>query len=233
MTQNSAGGVYELDSNLIPLLDNLYFRAVASAPGYEDIYSDESGAFDFRTVLYTSEEYTTDTTLALSGGGDQLIQAKNCANLNLETPAQPPSSLDVVALQSPDCGHVILDVPSGTTLQAAGLVLSDNALAIDRAGNIVSQGAGNRPGTLRQLDASISAAAAPSNKPEFTGVMKISGNFTEYAGTLYIGIAGTNTAHGRQEYDQLQVTGEARLLGGSIGVAFLDPNNQRVYPGVK
>jgi hypothetical protein len=57
--------------------------------------------------------------------------------------------------------------------------------------------------------------------------MNVGGNYNQYAGTLYVAIAGTNTAaQGAQQYDQLLVAGRANLLGGSIAVGLFDPDNQ-------
>ena len=65
------------------------------------------------------------------------------------------------------------------------------------------------------------------SQPSFIGQMIINGNYSQYTGTLSLGIAGTNTvADGAQQYDQLVVNGTATLAGGTILFAFFNPNDQ-------
>lgn len=70
-------------------------------------------------------------------------------------------------------------------------------------------------------------------QPTFTGLMKIDGNFDEYAGTLIIAIAGTNTlSQGAQQYDQLVVGGTASLFGGTLSFGLFNPDDQTNQAGV-
>lgn len=315
------GSVWELESNVIPVLDNIYYRVVASAPDYEDSYSNEAGPFDFREILYTTEEFSSDTSLKLAApnGGDYLIRSKDCTTVmvtNAELPPLPPGALGFTATA---CGHVNLSVLPGTTASARTVVVGENATVVDEGeikadvdlaksevishdgggarstdgagvvsndestlvshdggslisqdgtsllspggsnllnggelarnaatanlvatggGNLVATGGGNRAGggpqSLQQpSNPRGKSAAGPGAAPSAaTGVMKIDGNFRQFAGILAIGIGGANTNdQGALQYDQLQVTGTAQLLGGAIGIAYLDPNNQTNVAG--
>jgi hypothetical protein len=71
-------------------------------------------------------------------------------------------------------------------------------------------------------------------QPTFTGQMTINGNYSEFPGTaLAIGIAGTNTlSDGAQQYDQLVVSGQATLEGGTIVFDFFNPDDQTNQAGI-
>lgn len=64
-------------------------------------------------------------------------------------------------------------------------------------------------------------------QPSFTGLMTVDGNYYQFAGTLFIGVAGTNTtSQGAQQFDQLVVSGTANLFGGSLTVGLFNPDDQ-------
>jgi len=122
----------------------------------------------------------------------------------------------------------------GIVSQGAGNIVSQGA------GNIVSQGAGN---IVSQPVTSALSALVRGEKghgrhgpirpeggpiqPAFTGQMSVNGDYSQFAGTLFIGIAGAATASdGAQQFDQLVVSGQAYLMGGGIAFGLFDPNNQ-------
>jgi hypothetical protein len=123
-----------------------------------------------------------------------------------------------------DTARLIGQDGAGIVAQGAGNIVAQGA------GNVVAQGSGNflSPGAARPLR---SRRITPQNQgptqPAFTGLMTLNGNYNQFAGTLFIGIAGTNTtSQGAQQYDQLVVNGNATLLGGSITFGLFDPDDQ-------
>jgi hypothetical protein len=139
---------------------------------------------------------------------------------------------------------------AGIVSQGAGNIVSQGGNIVSQgAGNIVSQGAGNIRGPVGASFPSpdpvkISSSALVRGEkghgrhgpirpeggpiqPAFTGQMNVNGDYSQFAGTLFIGIAGAATAiDGAQQFDQLVVSGQAYLMGGGIAFGLFDPNNQ-------
>ncbi len=141
---------------------------------------------------------------------------------------------------------------AGTVSQGAGNVVSHDGGTLTHDSNTASL-IGNAGGTLIgnaggtliaaagasfHPDSSSVAASVPAprrvtpkgpgpTQPAFTGLMTVDGNYYQFAGTLFIGVAGTNTAsQGAQQFDQLVVSGTANLFGGSLTVGLFNPDNQ-------
>lgn len=116
----------------------------------------------------------------------------------------------------------------------AGLLSSDGAGLLDSngVGLIGHDGASFRPVVPFGGGKTVpSGGKAPAGlnliQPSFTGLLTVDGNYTQFAGTLMIAIAGTNTlADGAQQFDQLVVSGTATLSGGSIRVGLFNPLDQ-------
>lgn len=137
---------------------------------------------------------------------------------------------------------------SGIVAQGAGNIVAQGGgnIVAEGAGNAVSHDGGtvisNDGGTLTYAPTSGGASAlrlnghqpkGPPPQPTFTGQMKVDGNFDQYAGTLLIAVAGTNTlTQGAQQYDQLVVGGTASLLGGILSVGVFNPENPTNQIGV-
>jgi len=135
-------------------------------------------------------------------------------------------------------GAKVVSNDGGSIISAGGgNLISEDSLGIVSAGggNLVSAGGGNLAGhTVAAVPVAGKTPLTPRPKiptptqPTFTGQMTINGNYSQFPGTaLIIGIAGTNTlAQGAQQFDQLVVSGQANLLGGTIAFGLFDPDDQ-------
>jgi hypothetical protein len=137
------------------------------------------------------------------------------------------------AVVSNDGGSLIGEKGAGLISQdSAGIVSAGGGNIVSAGGgnivsagggNMVSAGGGNLAGQLTPRPKSPTPT-----QPTFTGQMTINGNYSQFPGTaLIIGIAGTNTlSDGAQQYDQLVVSGQANLLGGTIAFGLFNPDDQ-------
>jgi hypothetical protein len=122
-------------------------------------------------------------------------------------------------------GNIVAQGGGNIVAQGGGNLLSEGGanLVPEGTGKVGGQGRASRPSRPHRPEGGPSGP----QQPAFTGVMTIDGNYSQYGGTLYIAIAGTNTAsQGAQQYDQLSVTGQAYLVGGTIAFGLFDPNSQ-------
>ncbi|MHB8523704.1 MAG: hypothetical protein ACYDH9_23520 [Limisphaerales bacterium] len=144
--------------------------------------------------------------------------------------AELTHDLDTAAIIHQDGAGLIGDDGAGIIHQdGAGIIHQDGAgVVAPGAGNVVSLSVARlRP--ARQ----ITTQGLGPTQPAFTGLLTVNGNYRQFAGTLAIGIAGTNaTATGAQQYDQLVVSGTADLFGGTIAVRLFNPDDQTNQTGV-
>jgi hypothetical protein len=108
----------------------------------------------------------------------------------------------------------------------SGLLGQDGSGLIGHDGSssrpVIPFGTGSGPSSGRKAPAGLGPV-----QPSFTGLMTVLGDYDQLEGSLYIGIAGTNTvADGAQQFDQLVVSGIATLSGGSIKVGLFNPVDQ-------
>ncbi|HZL79584.1 MAG TPA: choice-of-anchor tandem repeat GloVer-containing protein, partial [Candidatus Limnocylindrales bacterium] len=114
------------------------------------------------------------------------------------------------------------------TQDGGGLISQDG-------GGLISQDGGGltgKAGAAVSVESKTPLTPRPNipafTQPTFTGIMTVNGNYSQFPGTaLIIGIAGTNTlAQGAQQFDQLVVSGQANLLGGTIAFGLFNPDDQ-------
>ena len=114
----------------------------------------------------------------------------------------------------------------------SGLISQDGGALIsqDGSGLISQDGSGLTHGVSSDSPKKSGAFRSLGNpvQPDFTGQMTINGNYSQFPGTtLMIGIAGANTlSDGAQQFDQLVVSGQANLLGGTIAFELFSPDDQ-------
>jgi hypothetical protein len=133
---NRAGsGTYTLDSNRILFGLPVFFRVVASAPGYDDMYSDVAGPFTERALVTQNQEFSSSTNVSLVQLlGDRLdlnTRVINCANVTVTTGNLPPTPPGALGFSAADCGQVTLSVGNGQTLQAGTVTLGNHAQLIN------------------------------------------------------------------------------------------------------
>jgi uncharacterized repeat protein (TIGR03803 family) len=161
-----------------------------------------------------------DVALIGNAGGALIGNAGGALTGNAGTQAAVVSN-DGGSLISQDGGGLISQDGGGLISQdGGGLISQDGGGLTGKAGAAVSV-AGKTPLTPRPK-------SPTPTQPTFTGQMTINGNYSQFPGTaLIIGIAGTNTlAQGAQQFDQLVVSGQANLLGGTIAFGLFDPDDQ-------
>jgi hypothetical protein len=108
----------------------------------------------------------------------------------------------------------------------SGLLTQDGSGLIGHDGSSRSPAVPLNTGSPTQFGRKVPLGVGPV-QPAFTGVMTVDGNYNQFAGTLYVGIAGTNTAsQGAQQFDQLVVSGTANLSGGSLNFGLFNPDDQ-------
>ena len=105
-----------------------------------------------------------------------------------------------------------------------GLISQDGSGLISQDGSGLTHGISSNP---RKKSGAFRSLGNPV-QPTFTGQMTIDGNYSQFPGTtLMIGIAGASTlSDGAQQFDQLVVSGQANLLGGTIAFELFNPDNQ-------
>ncbi|HEX3799902.1 MAG TPA: hypothetical protein VH413_14505 [Verrucomicrobiae bacterium] len=201
------------------------------------------GAIDGDVAIGSSIVAQGGGNIVAQGGGN--IVAQGGGNF-----ASDDISMSQIVAQGG--GNIVAQGGGNIVAQGGGNIVAQGG------GNIVAQGGGNievngggnsaNSETIYFPSDSTSAFAAlvhpqrtkisvPSplspGAPAFTKQMVINGNYNQYAGTLFIGIAGPDTlVDGSQQYDQLAVSGTANLVGGTIAVGLFNPNDQTNQAGI-
>jgi serine/threonine protein kinase, bacterial len=238
MNSISTGGSYTLDAYMGPDPQKIYFDAVQAAVvkfGCTDTVQynsavDLAGERYAAAVLQIEQTQNVpilavnmgqNSTLILKGGiiGDVSLISQDGSGVVSNDGGSLTHDQGEAAVISNDGGSLI-------SQDGGGLISQDGGGLISQDGGGLTGGVVFHSSPVLKKNGPIQRADLP--QPTFIGQMAITGNYSQFPGTtLMIGIAGTNTlVDGAQQYDQLVVSDQANLIGGTIAFELFDPDDQ-------